>query len=66
MTEQEIMDDFEEDKYIKSYCKRHNCNQCEGTDFNGEPNGYGCEGLKKRVDTMYTSILNRRMKKLKL
>jgi len=56
----EIMKDFDGEKYIKSYCNKHKCHQCEGTDFNGEPNGYGCAGLEKRIETMYASILNRR------
>jgi hypothetical protein len=64
VTEKEIMKDFDEDKYIKSYCNRRQCHQCEGTDYNGEPNGDGCDGLEKRRETMYNSILRRRQKKL--
>ena len=66
MSEEEIMVDFDEDKYTKSYCKRQKCNACDGSDYNGEPNGYGCKGLEDRVNTMYNSILKRRMKKLGL
>lgn len=66
MTSQEIMEDFDEDKYVKTYCKSKNCNMCNGSDSSGEPNGYGCEGLEKRIDNMYNSILNRRKKKLGL
>ncbi len=64
MISQEIMEDFDEDKYIKSYCKSKKCNMCNGSNFNGESNGYGCEGLEKRINNMYNSILNRRKKKL--
>lgn len=66
MIEQEIMADFDLDKYTNAYCKRQKCKACEGIDFNGEPNGYGCTGLDKRIDNMYNSILNRRKKKLEL
>lgn len=62
-TESEIMSDFDADKYTKAYCNRKQCSYCDGTDYNGEPNGYGCDGLDKRVETMYKSILKRRMKK---
>ncbi|BDB03753.1 hypothetical protein [Clostridium botulinum] len=66
MTEQEIMADFDEEKYVSAYCRKHNCSFCTGTTSSGEPNGYGCEGLENRINTMYTSILNRRKKKLEL
>lgn len=62
--EQEIMSDFDGDKYIKAFCKRQKCRECEGTDCNGEPNGYGCKDLNIRIDTMYQSIYNRRVKGL--
>jgi len=56
--------DFDEDKYIEAYCNKHNCHACEGIDYNGETNGYGCDGLDKRIHTMYQSILKRRQKML--
>lgn len=65
MNELNIMDDFDSDKYTKSYCKRQNCNSCDGTDFNGEPNGYGCAGFEERIKTMYKSILRRRLNKIR-
>ena len=64
MTEQEIMSDFDEDKYAEAYCRGQKCKQCEGTDWNGESNGYGCTGLDDRIQRMYLSILKRRQKKL--
>lgn len=60
LRDRELMHDFDPDKYIESYCRRMNCRACEGTDLNGEPNGYGCHGLEKRQETMYQSILKRR------
>ena len=64
MNEAEIMKDFYKDKYTDAYCRRQKCRKCDGFDYNGEPNGYWCIGLDKRVETMYKSILKRRMKKL--
>ena len=64
INEHEIMLDFDEDKYTAAYCKRMKCRECIGTDFNGEPNGYGCGGLEERIKIMYNSILKRRIKKL--
>lgn len=60
MDEMVLMQDFVTDKYTEAYCRRKKCSACTGTDVNGEPNGYGCEGLTKRIDTMYRSILSRR------
>jgi len=28
----------------REYCASHGCNQCEGINQDGEPNGYGCDG----------------------
>jgi hypothetical protein len=64
VTRQEIMSDFDEDKYVKAYCYKRKCHECDGTSITGEPNGDGCEGLSKRINTMYHSILTRRLKKL--
>ncbi len=63
-TANEIMKDFDEDKYTESFCKKEKCTACSGTDFNGEPNGYGCGPLDMRIGNMYKSILRRRLKKL--
>lgn len=64
MLESDIMWDFDDTKYTEAYCRKQKCRKCEGTDQNGEPNGYGCVGLENRVKTMYYSILNRRRDKL--
>lgn len=34
---------------IDEYCERANCEQCHGTERNGEPNGYGCEAMEQWV-----------------
>lgn len=60
-----IMDDFDPDKYDGIYCKKMNCHACEGTDYNGDPNGYGCQGNDEYIDKRYNSILKRRLKKYK-
>lgn len=65
LREYNIMIDFEPDKYVDAYCRRQKCKTCEGTDINGEPNGYGCQGLEDRQERMYNSILKRRLNKLK-
>lgn len=64
MTESEIMADFDDQKYIEPYCRKRKCNYCAGSDFSGEANGDGCEGLERRIKTMYDSILKRRLKRL--
>lgn len=66
MNEDEIMQDFDEDKCAKLFCKRQNCCACDGMDYNGESNGYGCEALVNHINTVYQSILIRRKKKLGL
>jgi len=35
---------LDEDILGDEYCHRVGCNACFGSDINGEPNGYGCEG----------------------
>lgn len=64
MIESEIMSDFDEEKYNGKYCKKMKCNACDGTDFNNEPNGYGCEGNDDYIKSRYQSIYKRRLKKL--
>ena len=61
--EHEIMRDFDGEKYIASYCAKNGCGRIE-LDHNGEPTCFGCDGLEKRVDAMYQSILKRRLRKL--
>ena len=63
LKEKDIMKDFDCDKYTEAFCKRMKCNECDGTDYNGEPNGYGCGALENRIDVMYQSILKRRLRK---
>ena len=65
MTEREIMKDFDPSKYDGKFCKKINCHECEGTDFNGEPNGYGCQANEDYITSRYQSILKRRLKKLR-
>ena len=66
MNESEIMSDFDVEKYNGKYCKKMKCTACDGTDFNGEPNGYGCEGNDNYIESRYQSIYKRRLKKLRL
>ena len=66
MTENEIMRDFDEDKYLGKFCNKVNCYACDGTDFNGEPNGYGCQGNDDYIKSRYNSILKRRLKKQRI
>jgi len=62
--ENQIMKDFDSDKHGERFCKKENCHECDGTDFNGEPNGYGCEAQDEYIDSRYQSILRRRLKKI--
>jgi len=64
-TDKEIMSDFDEDKYADKFCREQNCRLCYGTDFNGEPNGYGCTAQDEYISKWFNSILYRRKKKLK-
>ena len=61
--EQTLMHDFDGEKYEKAFCNKIDCHCCEGTDYSGEPNGYGCDARDDRVERMYQSILKRRLKK---
>lgn len=36
----------DENDLIDEFCSRSECRSCMGTDMNGEPNGYGCDGLE--------------------
>lgn len=66
MLDEEIMDDFDGDKYIKHYCNKMNCTLCEVKNESGELEGYGCHGLDSRIKNMYISILRRRRRRKKL
>jgi len=59
----ELMQDFDNDKYTEAFCKRKKCTACDGTDFEGEANGYGCIELDEYIDMRYNSLLKRRLKK---
>ena len=62
MTEKEIMSDFDPSNYDDRYCNKIDCHECDGADFNSEPNGYGCQANDNYIDTRYQSILKRRRK----
>lgn len=32
----------DEDELSDEFCSRSKCSACDGTDYSGEPNGYGC------------------------
>ena len=64
MKDSEIMNDFDEDKHGETYCKKKKCRACEGTDENGEPNGYGCVGRDEYISNRYNSILKNRKRRL--
>ena len=57
------MNDFDEEYYIEKYCAKNDCRQCDGTDYNGEQNGYGYEKSDEYVEKRYQSIIKRRMKR---
>ena len=63
MTENELMKDFDYAKYEGRFCNKIGCSECKGTDQNGEPNGYGCEGEEQYIEKRYKSILKRRLKR---
>ena len=64
MTEREIMKDFDEDKHGERFCKKMKCHECDGTDFNGEPNGYGCYGRDEYISKRYNAILENRKRRI--
>jgi hypothetical protein len=57
------MNDFDPDRYDGIVCKKLKCRECEGTDYNGEPKGYGCDAHDDYITERYNSILKRRIKK---
>jgi hypothetical protein len=63
-TEAEIMSDFDDEKHEKRYCEKIKCSYCMGTDYSGEPNGYGCPSADAYVEKRYQSILKSRLKKI--
>ena len=40
----------DENELIDEYCDKQNCTACNGSDVNGEPNGYGCDGLEEWLE----------------
>ena len=61
----EIMRDFDDEKHADRFCHKMNCYICNGTDFYGEPNGYGCREQDDYIKVRYNSVLKRRLKKIK-
>ena len=35
---------------IDEFCLKKKCSICQGTDMEGEPNGYGCDGMEAFVE----------------
>ena len=52
MEELKPLNDFylDPEQLDEEYCSRVNCQACEGTDQNGEPNGYGCSSRDNWVE----------------
>lgn len=48
----------DEDDLNQGYCDIKKCCQCDGTDQNGEPNGYGCPGQEKFIEKYWNSIIS--------
>ena len=40
----------DEDELIDEYCEKQGCTACNGTDVNGEANGYGCPQMQEWVE----------------
>lgn len=38
------------------YCKLVKCSKCNGTDLNGEPNGYGCNEMETFTETVISAL----------
>lgn len=49
-------DDFDCDTYGDKFCKKEKCRQCDGTDYNGEPNGYGCNARDNFIECKYKEL----------
>jgi len=47
-----------EDDCGDNFCKIEHCRECEGTDFNGESNGYACDGREEYIEKNYNSIIS--------
>jgi hypothetical protein len=60
-----IMEDFDEDAIGDAFCLSQGCSECQGSDYNGEPNGYGCEGRDNFVSKRFREILNQRTSPIK-
>lgn len=48
----------DEDELTDEFCRRNGCSECNGSDHNGEPNGYGCDFMEKFVDDNYHLIID--------
>ena len=49
---------FDEDELLDDFCDQVGCHCCDGTDMNGEPNGYGCDEGEKFQDDNWRLIVN--------
>lgn len=47
-----------EDDLGDEYCSNTGCKECFGSDYNGEPNGYGCVGRDKFIEDNEGLILD--------
>ena len=50
---------FDPDDYVDRFCRRSKCDACQGTDENGEPNGYGCVALDAYIQSKYEDYIRR-------
>lgn len=53
------MREFDPDDYVERFCKRSKCDVCNGSDENGEPNGYGCTALDAYIQYRYEAYIKR-------
>lgn len=47
----------DENDFIEDYCISVDCGACNGTDQNGEPNGYGCPAKEEFIDNNYEKYM---------
>jgi type I site-specific restriction-modification system R (restriction) subunit len=46
----------DEEVLEREFCRKENCSTCDGSDENGEPNGYGCSHNEKYIEENYKYI----------
>lgn len=66
INQDEIMKDFNINKQLDAFCRNKLCYLCDGFDYFGEPNGYGCGERDEYVSDLYDTILEERLKALKI